>query len=265
MKFRLTVNCRARHGLLGSACDQSARWNGMEINRPKFLGLEQVCRASPPILLNCWVSTLFSRLSTLLTDSRTRHSDAHRLWRHGRCWWRKVINRPNHRLKNPEIYPLRLSCCSSLLRRWFWIHGCRYVVADYLTLPTSTTARGYGTVDQLKAEVDIARSVLGVTSQSILPVGVGYLCWKLEQPGIQALDYLDVALDNKVQAVWLSFGERIADWITHIRGKEPTPGAIKIFVQVSTVEQALAALKDWKADVVVAQGLLFLFLLPSHS
>ena len=68
-----------------------------------------------------------------------------------------------------------------------------------------------------------------------------------------------MALDNKVQAVWLSFGERIADWIAYIREKEPKPGATKIFVQVSTVEQALTASKDWKADVVVAQGLPFLF------
>jgi len=113
--------------------------------------------------------------------------------------------------------------------------------------------------------VNIARSLFGVASQSILPIGIGYLGWRLELPGVQALDYLDVALDSKVKAVWLSFGERIADWIAHIREKESTPGATKIFVQVSTVEQALTAMKDWKVDVVVAQGLPFLFLLSSHN
>jgi len=127
--------------------------------------------------------------------------------------------------------------------------------AEYFTVPTLTIARGYGTVDQLKAEVDIARSLLGVTSESILPIGIGYLCFRLELPGVQAFDYLDVALDSKVKAVWLSFGERIADWIAYIREKESTPGATKIFVQISTVEEALTAMKDWKVDVVSAQGL----------
>ena len=147
-----------------------------------------------------------------------------------------------------------------VLDSWVWVRCSEYFILLVLTI-----ARGYGTVDQLKAEVDIARSLLKVTSQSTLPIGIGYLCWRLELPGVKALDYLDVALDSKVQAVWLSFGERIADWIAHIREKESTPGATKIFVQVSTVEQALTALKDWKADVIVAQGLPFLFLFSSHS
>jgi nitronate monooxygenase len=96
--------------------------------------------------------------------------------------------------------------------------------------------------------------VLNVGPQAPLPIGIGYLGWQLEQTGAPALQFLNVALEYKVKAVWLSAGERLPEWIAHIRNNEATPGAVKIFIQVGSVEQALVAVNDWKADVVVLQG-----------
>jgi len=103
--------------------------------------------------------------------------------------------------------------------------------------------------------VDTARSLLQANPQTPLPIGIGYLGWRLETPNIPAQELLSVALANNVQAVWLSFGANLQRWIKYIRETERKPGATKIFVQVTSVEDALVAVNDWKADVIVAQGI----------
>lgn len=103
--------------------------------------------------------------------------------------------------------------------------------------------------------MDTARSLLQVNSHSPLPIGIGYLGWQLEKPNTPAHELLSVALDNNVQAVWLSFGAELQRWIKFIRDAESKSGATKIFVQVTSVEEALVAVHDWKADVIVAQGI----------
>jgi nitronate monooxygenase len=90
-------------------------------------------------------------------------------------------------------------------------------------------------------------------AQSPLPIGIGYLGWLLEQQAA-AQDYLSVALDNNVQAVWFAYGADLNQWIQYIRNNDRHPGATAIFVQVNSVEEALVAIHDWKADAVVAQG-----------
>jgi nitronate monooxygenase len=90
-------------------------------------------------------------------------------------------------------------------------------------------------------------------AQSPLPIGIGYLGWLLEQQ-VAAQDYLSVALDNNVQAVWFAYGADLNQWIQYIRNNDRRPGATAIFVQVNSVEEALVAINDWKVDVLVAQG-----------
>ncbi|KAG6890298.1 hypothetical protein C0995_009504 [Termitomyces sp. Mi166 len=110
-------------------------------------------------------------------------------------------------------------------------------------------------LDQLRSEVDTARSLLQIDSNSSLPIGIGYLGWRLERPDVPAHDLLSVALNNNVRAVWLSFGAQLHSWIEFIRKSECKPGATKIIIQVNSVKEALVAVQDWKADVVVAQGI----------
>lgn len=105
----------------------------------------------------------------------------------------------------------------------------------------------------------------------VLPIGVGYLCWKLEEPGYPGPAMLDLALENSVQAIWFSFGNEIGRWIEHVRRYEYPLGSQKadrkhtpvIFVLVNSVEEALVAVNEWKVDVLVAQGTRFLLIL-SH-
>ncbi|KAG6856658.1 hypothetical protein H0H87_002035 [Tephrocybe sp. NHM501043] len=116
-------------------------------------------------------------------------------------------------------------------------------------------AYGYQSLEKLRSEIDAARSLLQVDSKSTLPIGIGYLGWQLEKPDAPARELLSVALDNNVRAVWLSFGAQLHSWIKFIRESEREPRATTIVVQVNSLREALVAVNDWKADVIVAQGI----------
>jgi nitronate monooxygenase len=79
----------------------------------------------------------------------------------------------------------------------------------------------------------------------------------LEQPTAKPDVLLSAALDNHVQAIWLAFGNNIHDWIKFVRNYDAEHKRVRpttIFVQVSSVEEALVASDQWKVDVLVAQG-----------
>lgn len=89
---------------------------------------------------------------------------------------------------------------------------------------------------------------------------MGFLCWQLDAFPSKAIDLLSAALTSGVQAIWLSFGQDVGKWVTYVRDHDPRAGtkdAVKIFVQISTVTEAREALNEWRADVIVAQGLAF--------
>ncbi|KAL4062465.1 2-nitropropane dioxygenase [Scleroderma citrinum] len=119
-------------------------------------------------------------------------------------------------------------------------------------------AAGYLDATSLCKEISLARGVLNLTPSDRLPIGVGYLAWKLEKSTVaEAEDMLNAALDNNVQAMWLAFGVRLSEWIRYIRTYDNIhrrSSPTLIFVQVASVEEALVAIKNWKVDVVVAQG-----------
>ncbi|KAJ7460544.1 2-nitropropane dioxygenase [Mycena latifolia] len=118
---------------------------------------------------------------------------------------------------------------------------------------------GYGTsMDELKRQLSLARSTFHtppLTAQ--LPVGVGYLAWQLEKPNSPLVDLLPIALEQNVQAIWFAFGENLGRWIQLVRDHDKRLGKVQktvIFVQISTVKEALVAINEWKVDCIVAQG-----------
>jgi nitronate monooxygenase len=116
--------------------------------------------------------------------------------------------------------------------------------------------QGLEDVADLRSEVKLARDLLKTDARSQLPIGIGYLGWILDQLDAKGSveDYLSAALDNNVRAVWFSYGADLNKWIRYVRDNERNPGSTVIFVQVTSVEDALVAINDWKVDVVVAQG-----------
>ncbi|KAJ8522730.1 hypothetical protein ONZ45_g696 [Pleurotus djamor] len=119
-------------------------------------------------------------------------------------------------------------------------------------------AAGYDAPDKFSQELALVHSAFQVPSAATrLPIGVGFLCWQLETPGSHALTLLDIALKNRVQAVWLAFGTQLGRWIQYIRDWDHNVGNSQktlVFAQVSCEEDILAAVHDWKVDVLVVQG-----------
>ncbi|KAJ8591798.1 2-nitropropane dioxygenase, partial [Rhizopogon salebrosus TDB-379] len=116
---------------------------------------------------------------------------------------------------------------------------------------------GYLTSSRIQEELSLARAQLRLSETDTLPIGVGYLAWQLEKDPSSATDLLNVALSNRVQAVWLAFGNNIGRWIEYVRSYDAISGRNQktvIFVQISSVEEAVTAIHDWKVDVLVAQG-----------
>lgn len=94
-------------------------------------------------------------------------------------------------------------------------------------------------------------------NQTPIPIGVGYLCWQLEKPNSPAIELLSVALENRVQAVWFSFGNDLGRWVEYVRkhdDKASDGHKTLVFAQISSTEEAKKAINEWKVDVVVAQG-----------
>lgn len=100
---------------------------------------------------------------------------------------------------------------------------------------------GYGDETWLRRELDAAVA-LATTPESQC-YGVGFITWSLaKQPRL-----LDLVLERKPRAVWLSFGDP-APFVARIK----RAGAL-LFCQVQTLEMAKDALAKG-ADVLVAQG-----------
>jgi len=118
------------------------------------------------------------------------------------------------------------------------------------------TTSVYTGVEKFRAEFDIARSMLNIPSGP-LPIGAGFLGWKLEDAGSLNIPLLELALENGVRAIWLSFGPDLSRWIEFVRNHDEKSGKSPktlLFVQVNSVDDALIAAQAWKVDVLVAQG-----------
>ena len=115
----------------------------------------------------------------------------------------------------------------------------------------------YTGVETFRKEFDVARTTLNIPSGP-LPIGAGFLGWKLEEEAHSPhIALLELALENSVRAIWLSFGEDLGRWIELVRNHDQKSGKSPktlVFVQVNSVDEALFAVQKWNVDVLVAQG-----------
>lgn len=116
---------------------------------------------------------------------------------------------------------------------------------------------GYDTPDKFRDEISIARSQLNCGASERLPIGIGFLAWQLEKSPPKAHEMVSIALDNKVQAIWLAFGHDLGQHIQFIRDYESNlkrDWKVLVFIQTSSPEEAKTAITKWDVDVIVAQG-----------
>lgn len=120
-------------------------------------------------------------------------------------------------------------------------------------------AAGYsGLAKTLPTQIKIAREAFSIpeNSSAKVPIGVGFITWEVDSikrnPPTDSSRWpaLDYVIDQHVSAIWFSFGNAKA-LIEHTRQRSPDT---KIFVQIQNVNDAIVAAREWKADVIVAQG-----------
>jgi NAD(P)H-dependent flavin oxidoreductase YrpB (nitropropane dioxygenase family) len=117
-------------------------------------------------------------------------------------------------------------------------------------------SQGYGPFQEFVDEIGVAEDIFNNHGRQteVLPVGVGFLVWKLNESTDSATyKALAYVLERKVKAIWLSFGDKIETWIKYIR-EHPSPHKPLVVVLVNTVEAATLAVEEWEADIIVAQG-----------
>ncbi|KAF8998597.1 hypothetical protein BDQ17DRAFT_1391729 [Cyathus striatus] len=116
-------------------------------------------------------------------------------------------------------------------------------------------AAGYDTPEKFRTEINIVRGHFSSHSDVVLPIGVGFLGWQLNEENSHSATLLSIALENKVQAIWLAFGNDLHKWVKFVRKyDQSTGGRTIVFAQVSSVQEALLAVNEWGVDVVVAQA-----------
>lgn len=117
------------------------------------------------------------------------------------------------------------------------------LVADARLVRAVTEAGGYGFLGAGYGDEAWLRRELAALASLQQPFGVGFITWSLaRQPHL-----LDIALDARPSAVWLSFGD-VAPFAQRIKAS----GA-RLVCQVQTEAMAQDALRHG-ADLLVAQG-----------
>eukprot|EP00026_Physarum_polycephalum_P010926 Phypoly_transcript_11113.p1 GENE.Phypoly_transcript_11113~~Phypoly_transcript_11113.p1 ORF type:complete len:232 (-),score=42.07 Phypoly_transcript_11113:416-1111(-) len=117
---------------------------------------------------------------------------------------------------------------------------------------------GYSFYKNLPKELEIAKQKLSHSGDKVLPIGAGFITWEMVAASAKnkaetgsKWPLLDIALANRVKAVWFSFGDS-SEAIQYVRTKSPET---KIFAQVQFIEDAVKAVKEWKVDAVILQSL----------
>lgn len=111
--------------------------------------------------------------------------------------------------------------------------------------------------EKLRDDLVLLRKSFPELGDRPLPIGIGLIGWLLDADEEAAKKVVDVVLESNVQAFWLAFGNDIYRWIQYARTSSAnarSPHRPLIFVQVTSVQEALLAATEWKADVIVAQG-----------
>ena len=118
---------------------------------------------------------------------------------------------------------------------------------------------GVSDTNAIRSDLELARSTLhngGRVSDSVLPIGIGYLGWILDKDS-DSQEKIALALEARVAAIWFAFGNDLGKWIDFVRKYDngrSVPHKTLIFVIVNSVEEAVRAAEQWKVDVLVVQG-----------
>ncbi|KAF9266681.1 inosine monophosphate dehydrogenase [Marasmius fiardii PR-910] len=110
----------------------------------------------------------------------------------------------------------------------------------------------------LKQNLNLARRKLDLKENDPVPIGVGLIGWILDITEASDDPRLISILEEKPAAIWFAFGKSdLGKYIAQTREYDAKrEHKTLVFVMVHSVEDALRAANEWKADVIVVQGAL---------
>lgn len=101
--------------------------------------------------------------------------------------------------------------------------------------------------------IDEARALAGPEKQHL--VGIGLVGWVLDMFNSTSDPRLETALEKKVAAIWLAYGQDLGKYVAQVRAYDATRDhKTSVFLTVNTVEEAIRGANEWRVDVIVVQG-----------
>ncbi|KAG6864892.1 hypothetical protein C0991_006507 [Blastosporella zonata] len=114
-------------------------------------------------------------------------------------------------------------------------------------------AAGPDSSQRLRDGLRSVRDALNLPSHAPVPAGVGFLGFLLDKTEASNDPRLPAVLEELPMAIWFAFGGDLGRHITQVRAYDSKrEHKTAIFVMVNSVEEALIATNEWKADVLVA-------------
>ncbi|EMS19501.1 hypothetical protein NBRC10512_002941 [Rhodotorula toruloides] len=125
---------------------------------------------------------------------------------------------------------------------------------------------GHTPLENLKQEVQKARETLSLPPDADLPIGIGLILWRLEEPHLSTslaqyepdtwLRY--ILHEARASAVWLSFTNgSLGEWVKRVRRVEKEGERrerVRVVAMVQTEKAARELLATEGVDAIVAQG-----------
>lgn len=124
-----------------------------------------------------------------------------------------------------------------------------------LSHPALTHHPAFDSSEQIRKTLSTIRTRLGTPAGSAIPVGFGLIGWVLDKTEASEDPRIPAVLDAQPAAIYFAFGDDLGPYVARVRAYEAErEHKTLVFVCVNTVQEALRAANEWKADVLVAQG-----------
>lgn len=119
----------------------------------------------------------------------------------------------------------------------------------------SNSVSAFDSPAQLHERLHIIRRRLNVPSGQPLPIGLGFIGWVLDKTETSEEPRIPAVLEEMPACIYFAFGEDLGPYVRTVREYDAKrEHKTLVWVCVNTLEEALTAAKEWKVDIIVAQG-----------
>lgn len=128
-------------------------------------------------------------------------------------------------------------------------------ILQHTTALLTIDSSGYDGAPKLQATLRSLRQQLSIPPDQPLPIGAGFIGWVGDRASESEGDVLSTILEEHPKAIWLSFGIDLGKYVRRIREhNKKYRRNVLVFLQATSLEEALEAVNELKVDVLVVQG-----------